>query len=286
MRDHDVSSCRAPGRSRAAARVRLDADARMTGGEMVAVVAAGFGAGAINTAVGSGSLLSFPVLVATGVPPVAATVTNSLGLIAGGLTGSFGYRREIAALRRWLPWSLAGAVLGALTGAWLLLHLPSETFDRVVPVLVVLAAVLVAVQPLLDRMLAHRRETHADAPASQGRLAAMGLGSYATSTYGGYFSASQGVLLMGIAGLISPQPLQRLNALKNVTTVTVNTVAAATYVIVAPDRVVWPVAALLTLGSLAGGVAGARVGRRLPPALLRGLIVALAVIALVVLMSR
>jgi uncharacterized membrane protein YfcA len=266
--------------------VRLDADARMTGGEMVAVVAAGFGAGAINTAVGSGSLLSFPVLVATGVPPVAATVTNSLGLIAGGLTGSFGYRREIATLRRWLPWSLVGAVLGALTGAWLLLHLPSETFDRVVPVLVGLAAVLVAVQPLIDRALVRRREHHPDAPVGRRRLAAVGLGSYATSTYGGYFSASQGVLLMGIAGLIAPQPLQRLNALKNITTVTVNTVAATTYVVVAPDRVVWVAAGLLALGSLAGGIAGARVGRRLPSWLLRGAILVLAVIAIAVLVSR
>jgi uncharacterized membrane protein YfcA len=258
----------------------------MTGGEMVAVVAAGFGAGAINTAVGSGSLLSFPVLVATGVPPVAATVTNSLGLIAGGLTGSFGYRREIAALRRWLPWSLTGAVLGALTGAWLLLHLPSETFDRVVPVLVGLAAVLVAAQPLIDRALARRREHSPDVPAGRGRLAALGLGSYATSTYGGYFSASQGVLLMGIAGLIAPQPLQRLNALKNVTTATVNTVAAATYVVVAPDRIVWSAAGLLAVGSLLGGVVGARVGRRLPSGLLRAVILVLAVVAIAVLVTR
>jgi uncharacterized protein len=258
----------------------------MTGWEMVAVVAAGFGAGAINTAVGSGSLLSFPALVATGVPPVAATVTNTLGLVAGGLTGSFGYRREIATLRRWLPWSLTAAVLGALTGAWLLLHLPSETFDQVVPVLVGLAAVLVAVQPLLDRALARRRQHRPDAPVGQGRLAAVGLGTYATSTYGGYFSASQGVLLMGIAGLIAPQPLQRLNALKNITTVTVNAVAATTYVLVAPERVVWSAAGLLALGSLAGGVAGAKVGRRLPAWLLRGAILVLAVIAIAVLMSR
>jgi uncharacterized protein len=258
----------------------------MTGWEMVAVVAAGFGAGAINTAVGSGSLLSFPVLVATGVPPVAATVTNTLGLVGGGLTGSFGYRREIAALRAWLPWSITGAVLGALTGAWLLLHLPSETFDRVVPVLVALAAVLVAVQPVLNKALARRREHHHETPPRPGLRAAVGLGSYATSTYGGYFSASQGVLLMGITGLIAPQPIQRLNALKNITTFTVNTVAATTYVIVSPDRVVWAAAGLLAIGSLAGGVAGARVGRRLPSWLLRGLILVLAVIAIAVLTTR
>ena len=258
----------------------------MTGVEIAAVAAAGFGAGALNAAVGSGSLLSFPVLVASGIPPVAATVTNSLGLVAGGLTGSFGYRREIGELRRWLPSMLTGAVLGALTGAWLLLHLPDETFDRVVPVLVGLAAVLVAVQPWVNRAVARRRDPSPDRPAGICRLAALGLGSFATSTYSGYFAASQGVLLMGIAGLIAPQPLQRLNALKNITTLTVNTVAAAAYVVVAPDRVVWAAAGLLALGSLAGGVAGATVGRRLPTGLLRGLILVLAVVAIVVLVGR
>jgi uncharacterized membrane protein YfcA len=258
----------------------------MTGGEVFAVLAAGFGAGALNSAVGSGSLLSFPVLVATGLPPLSATVTNSLGVIAGGITGSFGYRREIAALRRWLPWTLVGAFLGALAGAWLLLHLPSTTFDRVVPVLVGLAAVLVAVQPLLDRALAHRRDTHPDTPLGRGRLTALGVGAFGTSTYGGYFSASQGVLLMGVAGLIAPQPLQRLNALKNITTFTVNTVAATAYVVFAPDRVAWSAAGLLALGSLAGGVAGSTVGRRLPATLLRAAILVLAVVAIVLLMSR
>jgi uncharacterized membrane protein YfcA len=266
--------------------VRLDADARMTGGEMVAVVAAGFGASAINAAVGSGSLVSFPVLLAVGLPPLPATITNSLGIIPGGLSGSFGYRRELAQLRRWLPAMLTGAVLGALTGAWLLLHLPAEIFATVVPVLIALAAVLVATQPLINRALTRRREHHADARPSAGRRAALGVGSYAASTYGGYFSASQGVLLIGIAGLIAPQPIQRLNALKNLNTVTVNIVAAGAYVLVAADQVVWPVAGLLALGSLAGGWAGATVGRRLPATLLRAAIVVLAAIAITILVTR
>ena len=254
---------------------------------MLAVVAAGFAAGGINAAVGSGSLVSFPALLAVGLPPVPATITNSLGLIAGGLSGSFAYRREIAVLRRWLPVMLAAAVLGALTGAYLLLHLPAATFDAVVPFLVGLAAVLVAVQPLVNRALAHRRAVE-DGPvrAGRGRLAALGLGAYATSTYGGYFAASQGVLLMGVTGLIAPQPLQRLNALKNITTLTVNTVAATAYVIAAPDRVVWAAAGLLTLGSLAGGWAGATAGRRVPAVLLRSAIVVIACVAIAILVRR
>jgi uncharacterized protein len=258
----------------------------MTGWEIVAVVAAGFGASAINAAVGSGSLVSFPVLLAVGLPPVPATITNSLGIVAGGLTGSFGYRRELVQLRRWLPTMLTGAVLGALTGAWLLLTPPAGVFATVVPVLLAVAAVLVATQPLINRALARRQEDEGTAPAGRGRLVALGFGSYAASTYGGYFSASQGVLLMGIAGLIAPQPIQRLNALKNINTVTVNIVAATAYVVVAADLVVWSVAGLMAVGSLAGGYAGATVGRRLPGPLLRAAIVVLAAVAIAILVTR
>jgi uncharacterized protein len=258
----------------------------MTEWEMVAVVAAGFGASAVNAAVGSGSLVSFPVLLAVGLPPVPATITNSLGIVAGGLSGSFGYRRELAQLRRWLPTMLTGAVLGALTGAWLLLTLPAEVFATVVPVLIGVAALLVATQPLINRALARRQEEDGPAPAGRGRLAALGFGSYAASTYGGYFSASQGVLLVGIAGLITPQPIQRLNALKNINTVTVNIVAATAYVVVAADQVVWSVAGLMAVGSLAGGWAGATAGRRLPGPLLRAAIVVLAGVAITILVTR
>jgi uncharacterized protein len=258
----------------------------MTGWDMLATAAAGFGAGAINTAVGSGSLVSFPVLLAVGLPPVSATVTNSLGLVAGGLTGSFGYRRELAEIRRWLPGVLAGSVLGALTGAWLLLHLPAETFTAVVPVLIGVAAALVAVQPLINSALQRRRAADGEIRAGRGRLVALGIGAYATGSYGGYFSASQGVLMMGIAGLVVPSPVQRLNALKNVTTLTVNVVAAATYVLVASDRVVWAAAGLMTAGSLAGGWTGATVGRRLPAPALRAGVVVLGVVAIAILVDR
>ena len=258
----------------------------MTGPEMIAVVAGGFGAGALTASVGSGSLLSFPVLLAIGLPPVPATITNSLGLVAGGVTGSYGYRRELRAIRRWLPWVLPASVLGGLTGAWLLLTLPSETFTAVVPWLIGLAALLVAVQPLLNRLLARRRTREAGAPVGTGRLVALGVATYATGTYGGYFSASQGVLTMAVAGLIAPTPVQSLNALKVTTTLTVNVVAATAYVVAAADLVVWSAAGLMTAGSLAGGWAGAHLGRRLPSPVLRAGIVVLAVVAIVLLVDR
>lgn len=254
----------------------------MTGWEMVAVAAAGVAAGGINAVVGSGTLVSFPVLLAVGLPPVPATISNSLGLVAGNLSGSIGYRRELRGQRRLLLRLLPASVLGALTGAFLLLHLPAATFEAVVPVLIGIAVVLVAVQPVLQR-----RVPEGDgAPVGGGRLAALFAGAYATGTYGGYFAASQGVLQIGIFGFLLRESLQRLNAIKNVLTLTVNTVAAGAYVVVATDRIDWAAAGLLAAGSLAGGAVGSRYGRRLPAWVLRTAIVVLGVIAIVVLVNR
>ncbi|HZB20041.1 MAG TPA: sulfite exporter TauE/SafE family protein [Blastococcus sp.] len=256
----------------------------MTGWEMVAVAAAGFAAGGINAVVGSGTLVSFPVLLAVGLPPVPATISNSLGLVAGNLSSSIGYRRELRGQRRLLLRLLPASILGALTGAFLLLHLPASTFEAVVPVLIGVAVMLVALQPLLQRSLPDRADD--DAPVRGGRLAALFAGAYATGTYGGYFAASQGVLQIGIFGLILRESLQRLNAIKNVLTFTVNAVAAAAYVVVATDRVDWVAAGLLAVGSLVGGSVGSRYGRRLPSWLLRTAIVVLGVVAIVVLGNR
>jgi uncharacterized protein len=258
----------------------------MTGWEMVAVAAAGLAAGGINAVLGSGTLVSFPVLLAVGLPPVTATISNSLGLVAGGLTSSIGYRRELRGQRPLLLKLLPASVLGALTGAFLLLHLPAASFEAVVPVLIGVAVLLVAVQPLLQRVLGARDPAAAERPVGGGRLVVLVTGAYATGSYGGYFAASQGVLQIGIFGLVLRLSLQRLNALKNVLTLAVNVVAAGTYLVVATDRVDWRAAGLLTVGSLLGGHLGARFGRRLPSAVLRAAIVVLGVVAIVVLMTR
>ena len=262
----------------------------MTGWEMLAVAAAGFAAGGINAVVGSGTLVTFPVLLAVGLPPVTATVTNSLGLVSGNLAGSIGYRRELRGQRGLLLRLLPASVLGALTGAFLLLTLPASAFEAIVPVLIGLAVVLVATQPMLQRALARRRADGDVDPAhfriGPGRLTGLLAGAYATGTYGGYFAASQGVLQIGIFGLLIPESLQRLNALKNVLTMVVNAVAAIAYVIVAPDRVEWVAAALIAVGALAGGHIGAEYGRRLPAPLLRTAIVVLGCTAIVVLVTR
>jgi uncharacterized membrane protein YfcA len=261
----------------------------MTGWEMVAVAAAGFAAGGINAVVGSGTLVTFPVLLAVGLPPVTATVSNSLGLVTGNLAGAIGYRRELKGQRQLLLRLLPASILGALTGAFLLLHLPASSFEAIVPVLIGLAVVLVAVQPALQRALTRRRppgEADAEPTIGPGRLAALFAGAYATGTYGGYFAASQGVLQIGIFGLLIRESLQRLNALKNVLTTAVNGVAALAYVVVATDRVDWRAALLIAAGALLGGHVGARFGRRLPSAVLRTAIVVLGLIAIGVLLSR
>jgi uncharacterized protein len=261
----------------------------MTAVEMLAVALAGLAAGSINAVVGSGTLVTFPVLLAVGLPPVTATVSNSLGLVPGNLTGAIGYRRELTGQRRLLLRLLPASVLGALTGAFLLLHLPASAFEAIVPGLVALAVLLVAVQPLLQRRLADRRArlgTGADPHVGGSRLAALVAGAYATGTYGGYFAASQGVLQIGIFGLLLRESLQRLNAIKNVLTTAVNGVAAAAYVVVANDRVDWRASALIAVGAIAGGYTGARFGRRLPAAVLRTAIVVLGLVAIGVLLSR
>ena len=259
----------------------------MSAWEMLAIACAGFFAGGINSVVGSGTLVTFPVLLAVGLPPVTATVSNSLGLVAGNLTGAIGYRRELEGQRQLLLRLLPASVLGALTGAFLLLHLPAASFEAIVPVLVGLAVVLVAVQPLLQRTLTNRRsDDHPTLHLGPGRMAALFAGAYVTGSYGGYFAASQGVLQIGIFGLLLRESLQRLNAIKNVLTTAVNGVAAAAYVIVATDRVDWRAAGLVAFGAILGGYTGARFGRGLPAGVLRTAIVVLGLVAVAVLLAR
>ncbi len=246
----------------------------MTGWEAVGVVLAGVFAGTINTVVGSGTLVTFPALLAVGYPPVVANVSNSLGLVPGSLSGAIGYRRELAGQRRRL-WQLGPAsLLGGICGAVLLLVLPPEAFKAVVPVLIAIALVLVLAQPWLARRLAHH-QLHPHAHASFG----LWIGVFLTGVYGGYFGAAQGVLLVGLMGVLVQDTLQRINATKNVLALLVNMVAGLMFVFIA--HVAWLAVLLVAVGSLIGGWLGARVGRRLPPVALRVVIIAVGVTAIV-----
>ncbi|MBC2902352.1 sulfite exporter TauE/SafE family protein [Streptomyces cupreus] len=251
--------------------------------EMLAVLGAGLAAGAVNVVVGSGTLISFPVLLATGLPPVTATVSNALGLIPGAVGGAVGYRGELRGRgRRIALWS-AGAALGALAGAALLLALPAEVFETVVPVLVGLALVLVAAQPLIRGRLRRRRaRTGRSARTDGGPLLLAGL--TLASVYGGYFSAAQGIIYVALMGLCLDDELQRLNAVKNVLVAVVNSVAALFFLIAADFD--WTAVALLATGSAVGGQVGARVGRRMSPGVLRALIVAVGSVAVLMMLLR
>jgi uncharacterized membrane protein YfcA len=250
----------------------------MSPAEALAVLAAGVGAGTINTIVGSGTLLTFPVLLAVGLPPVTANVSNTLGLVPGSLTGALGYRRELAGQRHRLLRLGAVGLLGGATGAILLVTLPSEAFHAIVPVLIALALVLVVLQPRLSRAVQARRERlGTGAPAHGGPLLAAGI--FLASVYGGYFGAAQGVIYLSLMGLLLDETLQRVNGLKNVLAALVNGVAAVLFIIIA--HMDWAAVGLIAAGATLGGLIGARVGRRLPPAALRALIVIVGVAAIV-----
>ena len=244
--------------------------------EVVALLAAGMAAGTINTMVGSGTLITFPTLLLFGLPPLVANVSNTVGLVAGGLTGIHGYRLELVGQGRTLRGLVPATFLGALTGAVLLLKLPESAFNAIVPALIAAALLLVLLGPRLQLWAAARHPDH----DSLGRRLVMTVGIFAAGVYGGYFGAAQGILLVGIMSVLITISLQRINGLKNVLGTVVNAVAAAVFMLVAWERINWSVAALIAAGALAGGYVGARVGRRLSPVLLRGLIVVIGVLAI------
>ncbi len=250
--------------------------------EIVLIFAAGLWAGTINAMVGSGTLVTFPVLIAFGFPPLTATMSNAVGQVPGGVSGTWGYRRELRGQGRRIRQQLPASLLGAITGAFLLLHLPPTTFEAVVPVLLAIAVILVIVQPFIQRALTRRAAAAGRDRAAQTRTQLIVLigATYLIGVYGGYFAAAQGVLLVGVMGALLPESLQRVNALKNLLSLSVNVVAATAYTIVAFDQISWPAAGLIAAGTLIGGFIGARVGRRLPAVALRAVIVVLGCVAI------
>ncbi len=246
----------------------------MSIGEIVAIAAAGLAAGAINTLVGSGTLITFPVLLAFGYAPVTANVTNTIGLVPGNASGAFGYRRELHGQRERVLRFGASSLLGGITGAVLLLVLPASAFKAIVPVFIAIALVLTVLQPRLSAWLA-KREIDLERKAGVLTLLAV----YLTGVYGGYFGAAQGILLLGILGIALAQDLHRTNALKNVLVGLVNGVAGLYFIFAA--HVDWGPVAIIACSSIVGAQLGARYGRRLPPEALRAVIVVVGVSAIV-----
>jgi hypothetical protein len=258
--------------------------------EDLAIFVAGVAAGTLNAIVGSGSLITFPTLLAFGIPPVVANVSNNVGLVPGNASAAWGYRRELAGQRSRLLWLAIFSALGAGAGAAALLALPAGAFNVIVPVLILLSCALVLLQPWLSARIAARRERAAAAAAAEGGSEdragrdravrggpVLAGGLFGAGIYGGYFGAAQGVLVIGLLGTFLDEPMQRINGAKNVLVGVVNGVAAVVYVIFA--HVSWVIVLLIAVGSTLGGFIGARVGRRLPATALRIFIVVIGVIA-------
>src|SRR6478735_9605184 len=244
---------------------------------MATIFLAGIAAGTINTVVGSGTLITFPTLLAMGVPPVTANVSNTLGLVPGSLSGAIGYRRELVGQRPRLVRLGAASVLGGITGAVLLLVLPPAAFQAIVPVLIGLGCLLVIFQPMISRRVAARAKARGIVRPEHG-ASWVCLLVFVTGVYGGYFGAAQGVLLMAVLGVGLTESMQRNNATKNVLAMLVNLVAAVVFVLVA--HVDYAIAALIAVGAVIGGQIGATVGRRLPSWALRAFIVVVGVAAM------
>jgi uncharacterized protein len=274
--------------------------------QALAIFAAGLAAGTINTVVGSGTLITFPTLLAFGYPPVLANVSNNVGLVPGVASGVYGYRSELGGQRRRLLRLGSASVCGGLVGAILLLTLPQSAFKSIVPALIGLAVVMVIIQPRLAKWVADRQRARAAAAAGEqagvsagaaGRVAVaappdagQAIGGpvlwvlvFLAGIYGGYFGAAQGVLLIGMLGIALNDSLQRINAAKNVLAGLVNGVAAVVFILA--THIDWGVAGLIAAGSIIGGQVGARIGKRLPPWGLRVVIVCVGCAALVKLLA-
>lgn len=259
------------------------------------VLLAGFWAGTINSVVGSGTLVTFPVLVSVGFPPVTAQMSNAIGLVAAGFSGTWGYRRELreaGSIAKRLTWA---SLVGGVIGATLLMSLPPTVFDYAAPILIVAAILFVIFQPKLNAWVQRRRQADGDepihpdvSPIPTGPVTpTLFILVFLTGIYGGYFVAAQGVLLMGILGVfLTSGTLVHANAIKTWLSLAVNLIAAAGYLVFAFDRIDWTAVLLIAVSSLIGGSLGARIGRRIRPNLLRGVIVVVGLAGLFTMVLR
>ncbi|TFD87699.1 sulfite exporter TauE/SafE family protein [Cryobacterium serini] len=244
------------------------------------ILVAGIIAGIINVVAGAGTLITFPTLLALGVPPITANVSNTVGLVPGSVAGAYGYRRELKSQWRPVAWMAAFSAVGGVTGGLLLLLLPEEAFSAVVPFLLLVAAVLSAVQPRVARYVRRKAPegtTIDTRPVTFGLV----LGILGTGVYGGYFGAAQGVVLLALLGILWSTDMHRANGAKNVLAGMANLVSSIIFI--SSGTVDWVIALLIGVGSAFGGWIGARIGRRLPAPVLRTILVVVALTAAVVL---
>lgn len=238
---------------------------------------AGIAAGTINTVVGSGSLVTFPALLAFGYPPLIANMTNNLGVLPGAMSGAFAYRKELRTQWSHVVRLAALSLVGGLGGALLLFILPAQAFKKIVPVLIILALVLVVLQPWLRKKVAQREAT------TRRSVVLRDSAIFMTGLYGGYFGAAQGIILISILGAMIDETIQKLNSIKIMLALSANTAAAVIFIF--RGGIYWPAAGVIAAGSLIGGQLGATIGRRLPAPIYRAVIVLVGLVAIVKLLS-
>jgi uncharacterized protein len=244
----------------------------LTGFQIFLLVAAGLGAGVVNGAAGGGTLVSFPALLVVGYPAIIANVTSTVGIWSGYLGGTAGFRVEVLEQRERLRALAFTVIAGAATGGVLLLTTPSHYFTQLAPFLLLFSCGLFAVQPVVTKRLRSR-------PASTRNSHHVGLhgGTFLAAVYGAYFGAGLGVVLLAVLSLTIDDALNRINGLRSVLALTVNTVAVLIFVVHA--HVAWDAAGLMAVSSLVGGYLGARLARRVPPVVLRTTILGLGLAA-------
>ncbi|MCL4803709.1 MAG: sulfite exporter TauE/SafE family protein [Anaerolineae bacterium] len=249
--------------------------------EYLLIALAAVAAGAVNALAGGGTLITFPVLTAVGIPAVAANVTNTVALSPGYLGATLAQKAEILDQRRRLRFLVPAAALGGLTGGLLLLNTSEKLFRELVPYLILLASLLLAVQePLRRRLVA--RSTTSPGHVQDERWTAVPV--FFAAIYGGYFGAGLSVIVLAVLGLVLDDSLTRLNALKQVVSFVTNSTAALLFLF--SGQVVWSAAVVMAVGAMAGGALGGRLAGRIQPSTLRRLVVTIGVIVSIIYFVR
>jgi len=245
----------------------------MTSGQLALAGLAAFAAGIVNALAGGGTLISFPMLIALGVPPVSANVTNTVALVPGFLGGAVAQRADLDRQGRRLRVLLPAAALGGLAGAALLLLTPERVFEVLVPVLILAAVAVLALGDSVKRRVAERISQAADGAPEH--LVGPALGVFLAAIYGGYFGGGLGIIVLAVLGVILVDTLTRLNALKQVTSLVVNAVAAGVFVLF--GDVVWSAAAVMLVCAVVGGFLGGTLASRVPARVLQRIVLVIGV---------
>jgi uncharacterized membrane protein YfcA len=239
--------------------------------DLLLVALAAVAAGLINALAGGGTLITFPMLIAVGVPPVAANITNTVALSPGYFGATIAQANDLRGQTRRLWWLTPTAVLGGITGGLILLNTQERIFNELIPYLILMATALLAFQPQLRQWVV-RRTQRAEVNDDQPENLVLAVGPvFLASVYGGYFGAGLSVIVLAVLGLVLEDTLTRLNGLKQAIAFSVNVAAALFFVF--SGQVVWIAALVMAVGALAGGALGGRLAGRIQPSLLRWIVV-------------